>query len=705
MILRKDDWYREEYSEAIVHWNTKNESFLKLAETQRLIGVEHWYCCLALINPDLEFVDPRSPDLTLEQKTMIAIEMILNPWYYFRELCLVPQDGSDPVSFGIHRGSFALIWCFFNNIDIALLLIRQQGKTVVIVALMLYLMRVLKNSRTILLTRDAGLRTETIDKIKRMRDHLPAYLWTHSRNDADNGEIFTYTARNNKLITAIAQGSKTAAESSARGLTAARFFVDEPAYLRFIRFMLSPVFASGTKARVIAEQNGIPYGNVLTTTPGKRDEEDGKFIYDMFHDGYYWDDRLIDIPTREQLIDVIRKNCRGDRVLIHAPFTHAQLGMTDLELYDAMSNASGTPEEKLRDFGLQWTSGSQGSPLSAEEADMIRKSVVQPVPYHEIYPNSYCLKWYYSQDDIKRNMQVPHVIGLDTSDAVGRDNISLVFVNSETLGVAATGIINESNLVVFANWISDILTRYPNTVLVIERKSSAPVIIDSLLLTLPARGIEPSRRIFNRIIQDRPRDDVDYKEFLKSDRPRNERFYEIYRKYFGFMTTGTSRKLLYGEVLQTAVRMAGHLIKDKQLADELLGLIVKDGRIDHKSSGNDDSVVAWLLAAWFMLFGKNQEYYGVSSRKLMQRQRVTSEGEIFDSAEYEERVVEQGRLAEEIDELCARMEANRNPFTRTNMERELRIKLVQLNLDTSQATTVGELQELIRNEKVNSRYL
>lgn len=703
MILRLSDWDREEYINAIPHFSTSNSSFLKLAYTQKQMGVKHWYCCLALIDPDLEHVNPRDPTLSLEMKGKIAKEMFINPWYYFREIVAVPQEGADPVPFKIHRGSFALIWTFFNNIDIALLLIRQQGKTIVVASLLVYLKRILKNSRTILMTKDSALRSETISKMKQIRDTIPKYLWNHSRHDADNSEIFTYVSRNNRLLTCIAQNSRANAQNAGRGMTSARLFSDETAFTHFVRAMLPAALAAGTTARKIAEAEGVPYGNVFTTTPGKKDEPDGAFVYNLFHDGYYWDDKLIDVPTRGELIDLINAASKGDATLIHAPFNHRQLGMSDLELYEAMANARGTKEEKERDFGLKWTSGSQGSPLTADEANMIRDSVIISVPHIEIYQNSYSMKWYYPESDIPFKMKTKHILGVDTSDAVGRDNISLVLTNSETLETAATALVNESNLIVFSNWLAEILIKYENIILVIERKSSAPTIIDSLLITLPAKGIDPTRRIFNRIIQERPADDTDLKSFMKS-RARNETFYECYRKFFGFNTTGTSRKLLYGEVLQNAVRMAGSLIRDKQLADELLGLVVKDGRIDHKNSGNDDAVIAWLLACWFMFYGNRLDFYGVSNRKLMRKQQITKDGGDFDDEEFVREQEEQFELSEEIDKLCDKISNNKNVFAKTKLDRQLRVLLSKLKLDTTSASTVSELQELIRNEKLRSRY-
>ena len=702
MILRESDW--KYFPDAVAHYETKNASFLKLAYIHKKQGIKHWYGCLALTKASLKDVNAHANNLTLDQKAQVVHEFFVNFWYYFREVSMVPQDGSDPVPFQIHRGSFALIWAFFNNIDIALLLIRQQGKTIALAALLVYLKRVLKNARTLLITKDSGLRIETISKMKQMRDALPGYAWSHSRNDADNTEIFTYVSRSNKLITAIAQNSKESALNAGRGLTAARLVSDETAFTKFVRIMLPAALAAGTTARRIAEAEGIPYGNIFTTTPGKRDEEDGKYVFTMFHDGMYWEESFLDIESRERLADIVYRGGKGDRTLIHAPFTHRQLGLTDLDLYKAMSNAGGTREEKMRDFGLRWTAGSLSSPLTVDESNMVSDSVKE-VAHTEIFANNYVVNWYYTEMEKQIKMQSKHILGLDTSDAVGRDNIQLHICNSENLETAGTATVNESNLIVFANWLSDIMTKYPETILVIERKSSAATIIDSLLLTLPIRGIEPTRRIFNRIVQDRDSNDSDFIEFKKSAKPRSEKFYEIYRKHFGFITSGTSRKLLYGEVLQTAVRMAGDKIKDKGLASELLALVVKDGRIDHKASGHDDAVIAWLLACWFMLFGKRLDYYGVSNRILMKRMSSKGRGEDFDDESYEREEEEQSRLHDEIDNLCTVISTNKNPFLRSKYERQLRVLLSKLKLDTTQAATVGELQELIKNEKLQSRYL
>lgn len=702
MILRLNDW--NYHPEAAYNLNTVNQSFLKLAYTHQVLGVKHWYNSLVLHDLELVGVNPRDEGLKFETKARVTYEMLTNPWFFYREVGRVPQDGGDHTEFGAHRGSFTLIWAFFNNIDVALLLIRQQGKTVVLAETIMYLKRILRNSRTILLTRGSDLRTETISKMKQMRDALPKYLWQHSRDDADNTEAFTYNARSNKLITCIAQNSAEAALNAGRGLTTARLLSDETAFTKFIRIMLPAALGAAGTARKIAEQEGIPFGNIFTTTPGKRDEPDGKFVYDMFHGGYFWDEMLMDVPTRAELINLIDTNSHGDRTLIHAPFNHRQLGMSDVELYKAMANAGGTTEEQLRDFGLQWTAGSLSSPLTVEEAEMVREGITAPL-HLEICRDNYLIKWYYKQDEIPSMMKIKHVAGLDTSEAVQKDAISMVLINSENLGVAATSVINESNLVTYANWLGDLMIRYEHIILVIERKSTAPTMIDSLLLKLPANGVDPCRRIYNTITQNREDGDSDLAQFMKGRTVKDTQFYDGYRKYFGFQTNATSRDMLYSDCLKNAIKLAGGMIRDKTLSSELLALVVKNDRIDHSTGKHDDCVIAYLMACWFMLYGRRLDHYGVSNRILMRRQWSGNSAEDFDRDTIMMEDEEQRELMAEIDDVCTRLCGCRNPFVKSKLDRELKLLLGRLTIDTSMAATVTELQEMIRNEKLKSRYL
>lgn len=49
------------------------------------------------------------------------------------------------------------------------------------------------------------------------------------------------------------------------------------------------------------------------------------------------------------------------------------------------------------------------------------------------------------------------------------------------------------------------------------------------------------------------------------------------------------------------------------MIDEITGLVVKNERIDHKTSGHDDMVIGWMLAAWMLLNGRNLSMYGITA--------------------------------------------------------------------------------------------
>lgn len=701
MILRTTDWGY--HPGAVYDLNTENESFIRLAYTHKQLGVKNWYMVLALYRPELSGLNARHDltgecpsTLTVEQKTLSNQECYENVWYWFREVAYVPQEGDDPTIFLINRGTFALIWAYFNNVDIALLMIRQQGKSVVLYMLKLYLSTYARNLTMILITKDGGLRAETMLRMRRAREVLPR--WTYSLDgDSENEYMFTYNRRNNKVLTVIPPTDKRAANNRGRGNTAGTFGADEIAMTRYIEIMLPAALAAGTKVRLNSERAGLPYGNMFVTTPGMLNTPEGAFTYQMFTGGVYYDESMLNLPSRDQLHTYINVAASGDRTLLHAPFTHRQLGMTDLELYNAMRNAGGDRLSKLRDFGLQWTSGNSDSPFTTEQLEAIKASTRRP-GHHELFKNNYTLKWYYDQEDIQKEMQTIHVIGLDTSDAVGRDAIVLTFVNSETLELGAFASIKESNLYLFAMWLYELMVKYPNTILIPERKSSAPTIIDTLTVALANAGINPCKRIFSRITQDYDRHDQQYKDYTYNvSQYKDPRYMAKYRSQFGFMTTSTTRSVLYGDVLTYGIELAANVLYSIELINELLGLVVKNNRVDHAEGGHDDTVISWMMAIWFILYGKNLDFYGLSNRRALRRVA----NNVDETEEEHDELIE---LIDEVRALISELSRTKCPYGRLTLERKIRNLLRNIQVDTSAARSLSELEELLSAEKLKRGY-
>jgi hypothetical protein len=132
----------------------------------------------------------------------------------------------------------------------------------------------------------------------------------------------------------------------------------------------------------------------------------------------------------------------------------------------------------------------------------------------------------------------------------------------------------------FAHLIISLMRNYfYKSVLVLERNLNGATILD--------RIIEDDMTLMNRIYNSPSKPDI-----------------------LGITTVSKSRTLLYNQVLKTAVDDSYNLIHDKVIIEEIKGLIkTRSGRIDHPPGGHDDTLISYLFARWFLMFGENIERY------------------------------------------------------------------------------------------------
>jgi len=247
-------------------------------------------------------------------------------------------------------------------------------------------------------------------------------------------------------------------------------------------------------------------------------------------------------------------------------------------------------------------------------------------------------------------------------------------------------------------WLYEFLARWENTILVPERKSSAPGMIDTLIVAMVSAGINPTKRIFHRNTQDYDRTEDEYKEYVyNSGQFRDPKYMNKYRDRFGFNTTAATRKDLYGNVLTYAMELAIGQLNSVELINELLALQIKNSRIDHPDGGHDDSVIAWMLAMWFILYGKNLDFYGLSNRKALRKQA----GNVDETEEEYEELMNQ---IDEIRGLLKELSRCKCPYTKLTLERQVRNLLKYVEVDTSKAKSLSELEELLGAEKLKRGY-
>lgn len=689
MIRFLKDWAN--YPAARYHTQTRNRTALEFAAKLKHQGIKNWGFFLALHNPDLRDVNPHAEDLTAEQMYLIFLEIKENPWYYFREVALVPSNAGQEINLvNFNRSNICLWWSFFNHITLILTQPRQTGKSFCVDLLMTGLQNFwCANTQINLITKDDRLRTENIGRLKKIYDRLPAYLNYKTREDSNNATDLSVHRWGNTYKAMVSRDQEKAAYNLGRGITTAILQTDEGPFHHNPDISMPVALGSMGAAIRQAKAAGAPYGIIHTSTAGKRDEKSGKFFYGMIQDSAIWDESYYDCVDEAELQEIISRNSLANHVKaqpnsedffegnyqVYACFSYKQLGLTDEWMLGELKRTRQTGDDANRDYFNIWTSGTTSSPLPTELLEKMNKSVVDPDYTERTEIGQYMLRWYLPRHDIAEFMASRQVIiGIDPSEAAGGDYCGVVFTDALTGGVVAAAAINDTNLVRFGAWLGSLLIKYPKTTLIMEKRSSGAALHDMLLESLPLQGIDPFRRIFNWIANDPHEHPLLLEEAQAPMLRRSTEAYARAKRLFGFATSAggeTSRDTLFSTTLFNAVSRTADRIHDRTLAQQIAGLTRRNGRVDHAVGEHDDLVIAYLMTHWFLTLGKNLSWYGIDSSKILvpaqQAKRIVSDKPIDILRDQM-----QEALRSQINELVTKLAAEEDYFLIQRYEQELR---------------------------------
>ena len=708
MILYTEDWGR--YPNASVHYETQNRSWVELAKKLELQGVKNNKFLLALHDPSLRYVDPWKEDLDTVTRTKILVEIKINPWYFFREIARFDKktNGVRRYYLNANRGNIGAWWCYFNHQDYNLTQPRQTGKSTASNWLVVWLLFFRYSDTDIfLLTKDNTLRQNNVRAIKTYRDLLPDYLNPSNKRDVNNLISVSCVSLGNKLYTAVSQNSKADADKIGRGFSCKTYIVDEGPYVNYLETSLNAMLPGGDAKQEEAKEKLEPYGNIYTTTCGSKADESGAYYYDMVSNCLQWKESLFDLKDNIQLKDLVRKSSVVKN-LINIVFNHRQLGFTDEWLIEKLQKNGATGAKANKDYFNIWDDGASESPLDKDLAAAIRKGVKDP-EYNEYTKEGYTIQWYIPKFQISTRLSSSrYVMGLDTSDAVGRDAISVTIVDVSNLEIVATMLIKETNLVNFGYWLVDFMVKYTNIILIPERKNQAATLIDLLLIRLPLNGEDPFKRIFNRVVHENKLDEPAYKKYTRYLH-RDIEAYSPVKDQFGYATAGTgeySRNALYRDTLILACEYGAAVLNDRGTMEEILGLERKNGRIDHGQDKHDDRVISWLLCSWLLISGRNLQHYGITnplSKAIDYKDRIALESGNSSLASRLEQNEKQLELKEKIDGYLLLLKSVKDDFLANQYEMKLR-KLETMYTGTEYgALTVSDLIRQAKSEKFKKR--
>ena len=283
-----------------------------------------------------------------------------------------------------------------------------------------------------------------------------------------------HAVNHNKLRTYAKARNELAAANLLRGQTFPLLWVDEYAFVPYMKIIYGNMLPVMSKAVEIAKKNNVPYGILYTTTPGFLTTEEGKYAYKVINNATQFNEGWYDL-TYPQIIDLINSNRLS--TFVHLQFTYQELGYTEDWFYNQCKGNEWDWPLIRREYLLEWSDEAENNPFTKEDLDTVKKFCKNPKKTFLIF-NKYELK-IFEEIPLKTNLvpKYPPIIGVDPSGGVSKDSSCLTFVDSKTTRVFAELRCNTISLIELARVIEYIvINMMPNAIINIERNGVATAI-------------------------------------------------------------------------------------------------------------------------------------------------------------------------------------------------------------------------------------
>ena len=582
--------------------NTTNISFVQTAVDLKKLGIKNNMFFLSLHDPSLRGVDPHSPFLTEDQICRIIGECVINPWYYLREVCRIPDQGNvKGVPYLLNRGNLASTWCFLNGIDHYLSLPRQIGKTESAIAEIVwaYIFGA-TNSEMMFLNISADRACANLAKVKDQISLLPLWLQMKvARNDEgkdikgiDNTRSIRNILNGNSIVTKPSARSIEAAERIGRGSSQTIQYYDEFDFISHIKTIMSAAGPAYSTASENAKKNKSMHCRILTSTPGDLDSQAGMDALEIIGNTCKWSESLYDKPI-EDVYDYIETNSVNH--IMYIEYQYQQLGKDESWFNKVCAYLNGDKLKIQREIFLRRLHGSSHSPYDPEDLDAIqdRKGTIK----EEIYINRIF------KLDIYESLKKDRIyfVGVDVSNGYGLDNSAVTIFDPYTLKTVAEFKSPHIGVKDLIKFIYILVMKYvPKAILAIERNANGEAVLDHL------RDSEIRGNIYydnSKDLVSNIDDKVDGQGFIRQEAAR--------RRLYGIWTGGKSRETMFS-LLDEYVKEHKDSFVGHNIIDDLMKLVRHNSKIQAVTGQHDDSIMSFLMCLYLYYYGNNLSRYGFS---------------------------------------------------------------------------------------------
>lgn len=583
---------------------TKNISFLQVAQDLRRLGIKNNMFFLKLYDKTLQGIDPHGPVAVLSDEIVFRMvtECQRNVWYYLREVARIPDQGnSKGVPYKLNRANLAATWCFVNNIDHYLTIPRQTGKTQSIIANLTwaYLFGT-TNSAFAFFATSQELASDNLDRLKSQRALLPPFLQMREQCvidavlntkdvEVDNLRKIYNPLSKNTIVTKSSAKSTESATKLGRGNTLPITYMDETEFISYIDVIVEAAGPAFSTASENAKRNKSAYCRIFSSTPGDLDSPSGIAASKILAKTYKWSEGFYDMDINK-VKDIIDANAENG--IIYIEYSYKQLGLDEKWFRKLCKVVNNNTVAIKREILLQRIRGSNDSPFSEEDLMAIQE--LKPNKVEEFYINELFRVDVYK----KLRKDFPYIVGVDCSLGVGIDNTAVSIINPYTLQVDAEFRNAYMSGPDIKKFIFTLVRKYiPNALLCIERNANGSTIIDELALTSISRNIwyNPSKDLVSADSK------VKNGSLIQEAETRRMR---------GVYTGKNSRELMMALLYETVAEHKDRLTSDFVI-DDILKLVSKKGKIQAGAGAHDDSVMSYLIGLYVYTYAKNLSRWGI----------------------------------------------------------------------------------------------
>ena len=580
-----------------IQMETTNQSFIDMHYYLKRCGVQNNNFFLVLYDSGLAGVDPRDNTLPADIKARVLREIMVNYWYFLREVVRIPEQGgsaSGGARYKLDRASLAMNFLFILNYNMYVELPRQTGKTTTAKVRYLYIYNFgTTNSKIMFLHKDHSGSKDNLKGVKEIRDALPEYLRMDSATGMNGKKLkvpntivmMQHPLNNNQIVTFPSAKSADMADKLGRGCTMPLQYYDEFAFIPYNQIVYTSAIPAYSRASENAKSNGAPYGIVLTSTPGELVTNEGKFAKYIADNSTKWDEAYYDY-SYEKLEELREANTKSAYFLIR--YTYQQLGRS-AEWFAKQCTLLVNDWPKIRrEILLEWSTATENCAFSSDDLDIIKNFCREPIrTIHFGRVGQYQFNVY---EDI--DLRYPPIVGVDVSGASMRDSSAITVVDSRTTRVTATFACNFIPGDDLADLIYVLINQYmPNAVVNIERNGGFGVnVIQRLVKTNVKKNLY--YEIKEKVIE----------ETFNGHKVSQNR---ALTRVFGLDSTPAVRARLI-DILYERVRYHKDKFIAPVLLEEMSGMEVKkSGKVEHSNDTHDDQVFSYLMALYVWYDGHN----------------------------------------------------------------------------------------------------